>query len=137
MSLTPILEAFGLVALVFVAAGAASVRLAGGASGAVEGAASQAAGPLGWRAAIRVAWLPAAGEAFGVALLAALWFGSLGHGGWLVVFLLVGALAAGADRWTTHRLLHTPTRQELKSFALGLLKYAAAGWLCAWRLTAP
>ncbi len=137
MSLTPIIEAFGLVALLFIAVGAATVHWTSAAGGAgSEGSPLPASRP-DWKAAIRVAWLPAAGEAFGVALLAALWFGSLGHGGWLVVFLLVGALAAGADRWSRHRLLNTPTREELKSFALGLLKYAAAGWLCAWRLTGP
>ena len=32
-------------------------------------------------------------EAAGVTLLASLWFDSLGHGGWWLVFLLVGLLA--------------------------------------------
>ncbi len=137
MSLTPIVEAFGLVALLFIAVGALSVRTAGGLWGVGGRDPSPPAPPLAWGAALRAVWLPAAAEAFARTLLAALWFGSLGHGGWLLVFLLVGALAAGADRWTTHRLLSTPLRQELKSFALGLLKYAAAGWLCAWRLTGP
>jgi hypothetical protein len=35
-----------------------------------------------------------AGEALLLALLAALWFGSLGSGGWWLVFLLLGALMA-------------------------------------------
>ena len=137
MSLTPIVEAFGMVALLFIAVGAAAMRWTSGVSGREGEVSASPAPPPAWKTAIRIVWLPATAEAFGVALLAALWFGSLGHGGWLLVFLLVGALAAGADRWTRHRHLNTHTRQELKSFALGLLKYAAAGWLCAWRLTGP
>jgi len=135
VSLTPIVEAFGMVALLFIAAGAAGVRWVSGVWGVDVGGSSTPTTPPGWGAALRVAWPSAAAEAFGLTLLAALWFGSLGHGGWLLVFLLVGALAAGAERWSRHRLLGTPTRLELKLFALGLLKYALAGWLCAWRLS--
>ncbi len=135
MSLTPIVEAFGMVALVFIAAGAVSVRLAGWVWGGGGGVSSPPSSPPGWIAAIGVAWLPAAAEAFFLVLLAALWFGSLGHGGWLMVFLLVGALASGADRWLGHRLRGTPARQELAAFAVGLAKYLLAGWLCVWRLS--
>lgn len=124
MSGTLIVETFGMVALLFILAGAATVRLAG-----------RGTSPVAWGAAVRAAWPPAAAEAFGLTLLAALWFGSLGHGGWLTVFLLVGALASGADRWLAHRLLATPAGRELAAFALGLAKYALAGWLCAWRLS--
>ena len=135
MSLTPIVGAFGMVALVFIAVGAAAVRWAGGVWGAKVRGSSPPTTPPAWGAALRVAWPPAAAEALGIVLLAALWFGSLGHGGWLLVFLLVGALATGADRWVRHRLLGSPAPLELKLFALGLLKYALAGWLCAWRLS--
>ncbi len=41
----------------------------------------------------------AAAEALLVTLLGALWFGSLGHGSWLLVFVLLGLLASGAERW--------------------------------------
>jgi hypothetical protein len=132
---TPIVEAAVLVALVFIVIGAASVRLAGGVWGVGGGVSSRPTSPPGWGAALRAVWLPAAAEAFGLTLLAALWFGSLGHGGWVTVFLLVGALAAGPERWLRHRLLQTPVRQEVVLFVLGLARYAAAGWLCAWRLS--
>jgi hypothetical protein len=91
--------------------------------------------PLAWRAAARAAWLPATVEALVLTLLAALWFGSLGHGGWLLVFLLLGTLAGGGDRWLRHRLAGTPLREDLVPFAAGLLKYCLAGGLCAWYLT--
>ena len=122
MSLTPIVEAFGLNALLFIVLAAASARWASGAAPA-------------WGAVLRAVWPPAAAEAFKLTLLAALWFGSLGSGGWVTVFLLVGALAAGADRWQRHRLLQTPVRQEVALFLLALARYVAAGGLCAWLLT--
>jgi hypothetical protein len=135
VSLTPIVETFVLVALVFIAAGAVFVRLAGGVWGVVGRVSAPPPSPPGWGAAIRVAWLPAAAEACFLVLLAALWFGSLGHGGWLTVFLLLGALASGGDRWLSHRLLGTPARQELAWFLVGLARYVLAGWLCLWRLS--
>jgi hypothetical protein len=38
-----------------------------------------------------------AGEALVLTLLATLWFKSLGHGGWLLLFLLLGLLAAAGS----------------------------------------
>ncbi len=135
MSLTPIVEVFGLVAVLFILAAAASVRMARGVWG-VGGRVSSPPDPgLAWGAVFRAVWLPAAAEAFALTLLATLWFGSLGSGGWVTLFLLVGALAAGADRWLSHRLLQTPVRQEVALFLPGLARYVAAGWLCAWLLT--
>jgi len=132
MSLTPVGITFALVALLFVGFAAAAVHrpAGGGAPGAGETPSF-----VSWGAAIRVAWLPAAAEALALTLLAALWFGSLGHGGWWLVFLLLGALAGGADRWQRHRLGGTPGRAELLGFAAGLLRYLLAGGLCAWFLT--
>jgi hypothetical protein len=135
MSLTPIGITFGPVALLFIAMGAAAVRGAAGGWGLVVGGSSPPTAPLAWGAAIRVAWLPATAEALLLTLLAALWFGSLGHGGWVVVFLLLGALAGGGDRWLRHRVLATPAGPDLKLFAAGLLKYLLAGGLCVWGLT--
>lgn len=39
-----------------------------------------------------------AAEALLLTLLASLWFASLGHGGWLLVFLLLGLLTSTAAR---------------------------------------
>lgn len=122
MSGTVIASAFGLVAIVFIGVGAALLRWAPPPSAA-------------WGAAFHVVWLPAAAEALVVTLFAALWFGSLGSGGWVVLFLLVGALAGGADRWTRRRLAGGHAREDLKLLTVTLLKYVVAGGLCAWLLT--
>ena len=73
------------------------------------------------------------GEALGVTLLASLWFDSLGSGGWWLVFLLVGLLAAYAGRW---RLLESASdrRQELVAGLLDAARYVVAGAILAWRL---
>lgn len=73
-------------------------------------------------------------EALVLTLLAALWFGSIGHGGWFLVFLLLGALVAGADRGLRSALLRSAERPELRLFCLGVVKYLLAGAILAWRL---
>ncbi len=134
MSLTPIGITFVLVALLFVATSVVTVRWTTGEPG--SGARDPDPGtrtPL--VAAFRAAWLPATTEALFLTLLAALWFGSLGRGGWVVLFLLLGAIAGGGDRWTRGRLRGAPAGPEIRLFVAGLLKYLLAGLLCAWCLT--
>jgi hypothetical protein len=131
VSQTPLGEAIVLVALLFVAAAAASLRWTG--RGAAP--ASLPTAPPGWGAAVRAVWLPAAAEALVLTLLAALWFGALGHGGWPLLFVLLGALAGGADRWLGARLSGAPARKLLWRLAFDLARYLAAGAICAWRLT--
>jgi len=137
VSLGVIATAFVPVAILFIAAGALAGRWESGGSGLGSGgwAKDGGAAPRSWGTLARAVWLPATAEALVLTLFAALWFGSLGHGGWWLVFLLVGALAAGADRWTRRRLAGTPPAHELRWFALGLLKYLAGGLVCAWRLS--
>lgn len=74
-------------------------------------------------------------EAFVLTLLATLWFGSLGHGGWLLVFLLLGVLVSGAERGLRFALLRSSGTAELRLFGLGVAKYVAAGAILAWRLS--
>jgi hypothetical protein len=62
-------------------------------------------------------------EAVVVTLFASLWFDSLGHGGWWLLFLLVGVLAAGL-----------PRRPGLVPALVDVLRYVAAGAILAWRL---
>lgn len=136
MSGTVIAYTFALVAIVFVGVGAASLCWSAGVwGGGVVGGGSSPAVPAGFRAAVRVVWLPAAAEALLVTLFAALWFGSLGSGGWVLLFLLVGALAGGTDRWTRRRLLGGRRRDDVRALVASLLKYLVAGGLCAWFLT--
>jgi hypothetical protein len=74
------------------------------------------------------------GEALVLTLLAGLWFASLGSGGWPLVFLLLGTLVAGAERGLRAAFLRSSTGAELRGFALGVVRYLAAGALLAWRL---
>ena len=62
-------------------------------------------------------------EALLVTLFGSLWFDSLGHGGWWLLFGLVGLLAAGL-----------PARPGFRALAISVLRYVGAGALLAWRL---
>lgn len=128
MSLTTITVAFVLVAALF---NAASLLTAGWIAGLEPGSAPARAPATSLLARV----FPAATfESLVLTLLAALWFNSLGHGGWVLVFLLLGALTAG-DRWVRHRMLGTPTGLEIRLFVAALLKYLLAGLVCVWRLS--
>ena len=70
---------------------------------------------------VGLAWT--AGEALLVTLFGSLWFDSLGHGGWWLLFGLAGLLAAGL-----------PTRPGWAALAVSTLRYVGAGALLAWRL---
>jgi len=73
-------------------------------------------------------------EAAVLTLLAALWFGTLGSGGWPTIFLLLGALVAGPERGLRSAFLRSGTRSDLGFFFLDIARYVAAGALLAWRL---
>ncbi len=79
--------------------------------------------------------LVALGEALVLTLLAALWFGSLGHGGWVLVFGLLGVLVSGAERGLRFALLRSAKGPELTGFLIGVARYLVAGALLSWRLT--
>ena len=74
-------------------------------------------------AVVRRTLAVAGAEALVLTLLAGLWFGTAGRGGWLLVFFLLGTLVAGADRGFGPR-----------GFWLDLARYLAAGAVLAWRL---
>lgn len=73
-------------------------------------------------------------ESLVLTLLAGLWFASLGHGGWPLLFLLLGMLVAGAERGLRAAFLRSSAGPELRGFALGVIRYLLAGGLLAWRL---
>jgi hypothetical protein len=80
---------------------------------------------LGWRLA----------EAGVVTLFASLWFDSLGAGGWWLLFLLVGLLAAFPRRLVMWQYVEPERRRHLLAHAgLDVARYVAAGALLAWRL---
>jgi hypothetical protein len=70
-------------------------------------------------------------EALVLTLFAALWFGSLGKGGWLLVFLLTGLLASGVERWIGAVSQGTPLKPLLRPTLLATIRYAIAGGLLA------
>lgn len=71
------------------------------------------------------AW--SAAEAGLLTLFASLWFDSLGHGEWWLLFALVGALA-GLPR------ARTGGRRAWRGLALDIARYLVAGGILAWRL---
>jgi hypothetical protein len=73
-------------------------------------------------------------EAGVLTLLAALWFGSIGRGGWLTLFFLIGVLVAGSERGLRFAFLRSGTRSDLGFLILDVARYMAAGALLAWRL---
>jgi hypothetical protein len=86
-------------------------------------------------AAVPSPWTTAL-EAAAVTLFASLWFDSLGHGGWWLLFLLVGALAAFAPRLSTTAPAPTsPRRAALFAGLADVARYVGAGALLAWRLS--
>jgi hypothetical protein len=73
-------------------------------------------------------------EAGLVTLLASLWFDSLGHGGWWLIFLLVGALAGLPGRLRERESTGAPLRHGMLLGLLDAARYLAAGGILAWRL---
>lgn len=76
-----------------------------------------------------------AAETLLLTMFAALWFGSLGHGGWWLLFLVLGALIEGPVR-LRHRSDAAPDgmRPWLKA-ALAVGRFVIAGGLLSWRLS--
>ena len=66
-------------------------------------------------------------EAFLLTLLGALWFASLGRGGWVLVFAFVGALASGSERWLAAVAAGAPLRPLLRPTLLTTMRYVTAG----------
>ncbi len=75
--------------------------------------------------------LPALGiEALLLTLFAGLWFGSLGHGGWVLLFALAGALIELPLRLRDRGLRDV----AWGAAAAGIVRVMFAGGLLAWRL---
>lgn len=73
----------------------------------------------------------AAAEALVLTLLAALWFGSLGHGGWIWVFGMVGLLASGAERWRSLPGRSPPLALRVRATLATTIRYVVAAGLLA------
>ena len=74
-------------------------------------------------------------EAAGVTLFASLWFDSLGHGGWWLLFLLLGLLVTFAPRLGEPPPAPSyPRRTRLLAGLADVARYVGAGAVLAWRL---
>lgn len=69
-------------------------------------------------------------EALLLTLFAGLWFASLGHGGWVLLFALVGALMELPPRLRDHAPRHLPWVAVLG----GIARVTLAGGVLAWQL---
>ena len=138
VSLTIIVEAFIAVAVLFNGVALLTARWAArspesgirGPGNALPGPGPRTPGP----GILHRVWPGATFEALILTLVAALWFGSLGHGGWGILFLLLGALPAG-ERWRRRALDGAHPDREPWVFVASLLKYLVAGWVCVWLLS--
>lgn len=72
-------------------------------------------------------------EAALLTLLAALWFDSLGSGGWWLLFLLAGAVAT-LPTWRRAHAERPPRGAVLIGACADLARYVVAGAILAWRL---
>lgn len=69
-------------------------------------------------------------EAVFLTMFAALWFASLGHGGWWVLFIVVGLLVEGPVR-LRHRAGLPPEAVPWRPVVLGVVRLVGAGALLA------
>lgn len=87
-----------------------------------------------WVGAGRPALRVLAGEAAVLTLFASLWFDSLGSGGWWLLFLLVGLLAAFPVRLQEIAAGTLPRGPEILLALVDTARYVGAGAILAWRL---
>jgi hypothetical protein len=94
-----------------------------------EGAAALPAPFTPWS----VGWLAA--EAVALTLFASLWFDSLGSGGWVVLFGLVGFLAGFPNRMRQTPWAAGPIRRLMVGGGMvDVARYVVGGAILAWRL---
>ncbi|HTO73584.1 MAG TPA: hypothetical protein VMJ30_07190 [Gemmatimonadales bacterium] len=83
---------------------------------------------------IRRAWLPLGTEALLLVLFAALWFGSLGHGGWALLFLVTGLLIELPPRLRAHAADAGRHPISWPNLTGALVRLLGAGALLTWLL---
>lgn len=117
MALLDVVAAWLLVAAWFTAWEAVAARLDRGANGG------------GWlRAPVRIYVV----EALFVALLGTLWFASLGSGGWMLVFALIGLLMEWPGPVRHGMRAPDGSRRAVFRVASGVLRLVGAGVILWW-----
>jgi hypothetical protein len=79
---------------------------------------------------LRASWKVYAADALIFTLFASLWFASLGHGGWLLLFLLLGLLIEGPGRFRDGRSW-VANRRSLLGVTSGVGRTVVAGGILA------
>ena len=91
-------------------------------------------GPRPATGRLRAGWKVYVADALLLTLFAGLWFASLGHGGWVLLFLMVGLLVEGPARFRDGSgVLDLSGKGKLR-LASGLVRIVAAGSVLAWLL---
>ena len=91
-------------------------------------------GPAPTAGRLRAGWKVFAADALLLTLFAGLWFASLGHGGWVLLFLMVGLLIEGPARYRDGLRTVDLSRKGIGKLVLGLSRIVIAGGILAWRL---
>jgi len=73
-------------------------------------------------------------ESVVMTLIASLWFDSLGHGGWWLLFALIGLVHTLPPFVHHYWLFRRAGRVQVVGFLLDTTRYVVAGGLFAWRL---
>ena len=73
-------------------------------------------------------------DALLLTLFASLWFASLGNGGWVLLFLVLGLLVEGPGRFRGLARGMKLSGSALVSYVLGVARILGAGALLWWRL---
>jgi hypothetical protein len=90
-------------------------------------------GPAPATGRLRAGWKVYVGDAILLTLFAGLWFASLGHGGWVLLFLVVGLLIEGPGRYRDGSGPMDLSRKGVLRIGLGLVRVVVAGGILAWR----
>jgi hypothetical protein len=91
-------------------------------------------GPQPAAGRLRAGWKVYVADALLLTLFAGLWFASLGHGGWVLLFLMVGLLVEGPARYRDGTGTMDLSGKGIVRLLFGLVRIVAAGGILAWRL---
>lgn len=91
-------------------------------------------GPRPAAGRLRAGWKLYLADALLLTLFAALWFASLGHGGWVLLFLMVGLLMEGPARYRDGAGTMDLSGKGIIRLLVGLVRIVATGGILAWLL---
>ena len=90
-------------------------------------------GPAPAAGRFRAGWKVYVTDALLFTLFAALWFASLGTGGWVLLFLMVGLVVEGPGRFRDGSGQMDWSRKGVVRLFLGVARIVIAGGILAWR----